>query len=96
MTAVAQSTRDGATTDQPVLDIRNLTVAFGEGPGSVHAVEDVSLSVGAGEIWVTHGEAEALVHWCGTAGLRAKPLHLVGYGDEGEVETEAEAADAPA
>ncbi len=42
--------------------------------------------VGAGEIWVTHGEAEALVHWCGTIGLRAKPLHLVGYGDEGEAE----------
>jgi len=33
--------------------------------------------VQAGEIWVTHGEAEALVHWCGTAGLKAKPLHLV-------------------
>ncbi|MCO5091771.1 ligase-associated DNA damage response exonuclease [Bosea sp. (in: a-proteobacteria)] len=49
---------------------------------------------GAGEIWVTHGEAEALVHWCGTAGLKAKPLQLVGYGDEGEAETEGEAADA--
>jgi putative mRNA 3-end processing factor len=44
---------------------------------------------GAGEIWVTHGEAEALVHWCGTVGLKAKPLHLVGYGDEGEAEAEA-------
>jgi putative mRNA 3-end processing factor len=44
--------------------------------------------VGAGEIWVTHGEAEALVHWCGTVGLKAKPLHLVGYGDEGEAEAD--------
>ncbi len=52
--------------------------------------------VRAGEIWVTHGEAEALVHWCGTQGLRAKPLHLVGYGDEGEAEPQAEAADAAA
>lgn len=52
--------------------------------------------VRAGEIWVTHGEAEALVHWCGTQGLRAKPLHLVGYGDEGEAEPQAEAADATA
>ena len=52
--------------------------------------------VQAGEIWVTHGEAEALVHWCGTQGLRAKPLHLVGYGDEGEAESEGEAADAKA
>ena len=52
--------------------------------------------VQAGEIWVTHGEAEALVHWCGTQGLRAKPLHLVGYGDEGEAESEGEAKDAKA
>jgi putative mRNA 3-end processing factor len=50
--------------------------------------------VEAAEIWVTHGEAEALVHWCGTVGLKAKPLHLVGYGDEGEAETEAAPAEA--
>jgi len=54
------------------------------------------LDTGAEEVWVTHGEADALVHWCGTAGLKAKPLHLVGYGDEGEAETEGEAADAAA
>ena len=39
---------------------------------------------GAGEIWVTHGEEDALVHWCSTLGLKAQPLHLVGYGEEGE------------
>ena len=39
---------------------------------------------GAGEVWVTHGEAEALVHWCGTQGISAKPLHMLGYGDEGD------------
>lgn len=50
--------------------------------------------VGAGEIWVTHGEADALVHWCGTVGLKAKPLHLVGYGDEGEAEPDAQPAQA--
>lgn len=44
--------------------------------------------VGAGEIWVTHGEADALAHWCASVGLKAKPLHLVGYGDEGEAEPE--------
>ena len=49
--------------------------------------------VQAGEIWVTHGEADALVHWCGTAGLKARPLHLVGYGDEGEADPVGEAAD---
>ncbi|MBL8570633.1 MAG: ligase-associated DNA damage response exonuclease [Phreatobacter sp.] len=44
------------------------------------------LDTGAEEIWVTHGQEDALVHWCGTRGLRAKPLRLVGYGDEGETE----------
>ncbi len=39
-------------------------------------------ATGAAEIWVTHGAEEALVHWCGTQGLRARPLHLVGYGEE--------------
>jgi putative mRNA 3-end processing factor len=36
----------------------------------------------AGEIWITHGEADALAHWCKSQGLDAKALHLVGYGDE--------------
>ena len=40
---------------------------------------------GAGEIWVTHGQEDALVHWCRSAGLKAKPLHMIGYGDEGDV-----------
>jgi putative mRNA 3-end processing factor len=43
-------------------------------------------ATGAAEIWLTHGAEEALVHWCGTRGLRARPLHLVGYGDDEEVE----------
>jgi putative mRNA 3-end processing factor len=42
------------------------------------------LETGASDIWVTHGEADALVHWCGLAGLRGKPLHLLGYGEEDE------------
>jgi putative mRNA 3-end processing factor len=39
-------------------------------------------ATGAAEIWVTHGEADALVHWCTRAGRSARPLHLVGYGEE--------------
>ncbi|MEW6639305.1 MAG: ligase-associated DNA damage response exonuclease [Pseudomonadota bacterium] len=39
-------------------------------------------ATGAGEIWVTHGQEDALVHWCTTKGLVARPLALVGYGDE--------------
>jgi putative mRNA 3-end processing factor len=37
---------------------------------------------GASEIWVTHGQEDALVHWCATRGLKARPLDIVGYGDE--------------
>ncbi|MGY4628935.1 ligase-associated DNA damage response exonuclease [Bradyrhizobium sp. USDA 4486] len=44
-------------------------------------------ATGAGEIWVTHGQEDALVHWCQSQGLRARPLDLVGYGDEEETET---------
>ena len=40
--------------------------------------------VGAEEIWVTHGREEALVRWCELRGLRAKPLHLMGYEEEPE------------
>jgi putative mRNA 3-end processing factor len=39
-------------------------------------------ATGASDIWVTHGAEEALVHWCGTRGLAARPLHMLGYGDE--------------
>lgn len=39
---------------------------------------------GAGEVWVTHGREEALVRWCELEGIAAKPLHLVGYEDEGD------------
>ncbi|MBN8960103.1 MAG: ligase-associated DNA damage response exonuclease [Rhizobiales bacterium] len=41
-------------------------------------------ATGAGEIWVTHGEEDALVHWCKTQGLAARPLALIGYGEEDE------------
>jgi putative mRNA 3-end processing factor len=41
-------------------------------------------ATGAGEIWVTHGEEDALVHWCRTRGLKARPLAITGYGDEEE------------
>jgi putative mRNA 3-end processing factor len=55
---------------------------------SDHADWDGLLStiraIGAGEIWVTHGQEDALVHWCGTQGLAARPLALVGYGDDDE------------
>jgi putative mRNA 3-end processing factor len=39
---------------------------------------------GAGEVWVTHGREEALVRWCELQGIKARPLHLVGYEEEPE------------
>jgi putative mRNA 3-end processing factor len=41
-------------------------------------------ATGASDIWVTHGREEALVHWSTSQGLQARPLDIVGYGDEDE------------
>jgi len=50
-------------------------------------------ATGASEVWVTHGEEDALVHWCAAQGLRARPLRIVGYGEEDDApEAPAEAA----
>lgn len=46
---------------------------------------------GAGEVWITHGEADALAHWCRGEGIDARPLRLAGYGDEEETATGAAA-----
>jgi putative mRNA 3-end processing factor len=40
--------------------------------------------VAAPEIWVTHGQEEALVHYARGRGLKAQALALVGYEDEDE------------
>lgn len=39
---------------------------------------------GAGEVWVTHGREDALVHEVSKRGVRARALSLVGFEDEGE------------
>ncbi|WP_075214916.1 ligase-associated DNA damage response exonuclease [Mongoliimonas terrestris] len=44
------------------------------------------LDTEAEEVWVTHGQEDALVHWCGENGIRGRPLNLIGYGDEEEGE----------
>src|SRR5207344_1574907 len=53
-------------------------------------------ATGAGEVWVTHGQEDALVHWCTTKGLAARPLDLVGYDEEAESETLREGDEAEA
>ena len=38
-----------------------------------------------GEVWITHGNEEALLRWCELSGQKARALSLVGYdADEGE------------
>ena len=39
-------------------------------------------ATGASDVWVTHGQEDALVHWSTQRGLAARPLAIVGYGDE--------------
>jgi len=51
-------------------------------------------ATGCEEVWVTHGAEDALVHWATTRQLRARPLHMVGYGEEDE-EPAVPAPDAP-
>ena len=51
-------------------------------------------ATGASEIWVTHGQEDALVHWCQSKGLKARPLDIVGYGDEEEADVQAGEAEA--
>jgi putative mRNA 3-end processing factor len=48
-------------------------------------------ATGCEEVWVTHGAEDALVHWAQTRQLRARPLHMVGYGEEEEEVPAAEA-----
>ena len=37
---------------------------------------------GCSKLLVTHGEADALVHWARGQGIEAEPLHILGYGEE--------------
>jgi len=41
--------------------------------------------VGAPEVWVTHGNEEALIHALTQRGYRGRALRLIGYDDAGEV-----------
>ncbi|MEM6712267.1 MAG: ligase-associated DNA damage response exonuclease [Pseudomonadota bacterium] len=46
------------------------------------------LDTGARDIWVTHGQEDGLVHWCATQGISARPLNMIGYGDDEEASIE--------
>ena len=68
-----------------------LTVLVVEDEQSAARLLSTIAATGAGEVWVTHGQEEALVHWCETHGRKARPLALVGYGDEDEADNTAPA-----
>jgi putative mRNA 3-end processing factor len=38
--------------------------------------------VGAPEVWITHGNDDALAHWAAQKGMRPRALEIVGYEDE--------------
>jgi putative mRNA 3-end processing factor len=40
--------------------------------------------VAAPEVWVTHGQEDALIHAAGLRGIKGRALRLVGYGEEDE------------
>jgi putative mRNA 3-end processing factor len=50
------------------------------------------VETGCSKLLVTHGEADALVHWARNLGIEAEPLHILGYGDEEEAALTDEAA----
>jgi putative mRNA 3-end processing factor len=47
-----------------------------------HELTETIEEIAPGELWITHGEEAALVHWATTRGIRARPLAIAGYGDE--------------
>ena len=59
-----------------------------------HGLTGTIAATGASEVWVTHGQEDALVHWCMTQGLEARPLEIVGYGDEDESDGMSDSASA--
>jgi putative mRNA 3-end processing factor len=40
--------------------------------------------IAPGDLWITHGRDDALARWASLNGVKARPLHLVGYEDENE------------
>ena len=42
------------------------------------------VETGAAEVWVTHGEEQALIHWCRQQGIEAQALSILGRDEEAE------------
>ena len=69
MSTLAGQGEDAAAS---IVEVRDLTVSFGSGPGSVRAVEEVSLRVGEGDILALVGESG-----CGKSTFAAALLDII-------------------
>ncbi len=47
-----------------------------------HELTRTVLEVSPGELWITHGEEAALIHWAKVNGIAARPLAIKGYGHD--------------
>jgi putative mRNA 3-end processing factor len=60
------------------------------------ALQQTILDSQAEQIWITHGQEDALLRWCELRGLCARPLNLIGYGEEEESQESQESQQAAA
>jgi len=67
-----QSANSSAPHTAPLIEVDHLTVAFGEGTRAVRAVDDVTLTVGRGDLYALVGESG-----CGKSTLAYSLLNLV-------------------
>lgn len=72
MTALDHRDPSAADGRQPLLEVTDLTVSFGEGAGAVRAVDEVSIDVGVGQIYALVGESG-----CGKSTLAYSLLNIV-------------------
>lgn len=84
MTVVSdETTRPAGREGERLIEVDNLTVSFGTGPGAVRAVEDVSLDVQLGDVYALVGESG-----CGKSTLAYSLINVVpppGQVTQGEV-----------
>ena len=72
MRKMAEHTQEGY-----IRAVRKLAGFLGRSPDTA-TIEELNPQ----EVWITHGREDALMRWCEMRQRKARPLHLVGYGDE--------------
>ena len=82
----------GGAGEKSAFDENGGTTLFAQDGHEARATHATIAATGCSEVWVTHGQEDALVHWSKSRGLKARPLDIVGYGDEDEHEPAVETA----